>query len=250
MRRALKGSWLFGAAAIVALLAAWPAPTHAGPPYVTDDAEPTDLGHWEIYNFVTGIGTPGEVAGEGGFDLNYGAAKNLQLTLVLPAQFQTGVETGPGQIEVAAKYKFLHQAPGSWTPDVAFFPRLFAPTGASQFGPSRLGLLLPLWAEKDWGKWSLFGGGGYDINPGPDNRNNWQSGVALSRALSDRLSLGGEIYHQTAQTRDGRDFTGLNGGAIYKVTSHWSLLVSGGPGIQNARQQGQYDFYFALEATY
>ncbi len=250
MRRALRVRSLFGTAATVALLAAWPAPTLAGPPFVTDDAEPTDLGHWEIYNFATGVGTSGEVSGEAGFDLNYGAAKDLQLTVVLPAQFQTGVQTGPGQIELAAKFKFLHQTPGSWTPDVAVFPRLFAPTGASQFGPSRLGLLLPLWAEKDWGRWSLFGGGGYDINPGPGNRNNWLSGVTLARALSDRLTLGAEVYHQTAETRDGRDFTGLNVGAIYKIAKHWSLLASTGPGVQNAREQGQYDFYFALEATY
>jgi hypothetical protein len=109
---------------------------------------------------------------------------------------------------------------------------------------------LPLWGEKDWDRWSLFGGGGYDINPGADNRNFWLTGIALSRAVNDRLSLGAEIYHQTPDTVQAKPFTGVNVGAVYKLTDHWSLLASGGPGLENARQQGQYAFYIALEAQY
>ena len=30
-------------------------PVRAGPPFVTDDPVPTDPGHWEIYNFVSGV---------------------------------------------------------------------------------------------------------------------------------------------------------------------------------------------------
>ncbi len=226
-----------------------PSLARAGPPYVTDDAEPTDTGHWEIYNFVSGTRLPGETDGEAGFDINYGAVKDLQLTAVVPLDFVNGRTGGLGDIELAAKYRFLHQSAGSLVPDVAFFPRLFVPTGG-RFGSERASLMLPLWAEKDWGKWSLFGGGGYDINPGPDNRNFWLTGIALTRAVSDRLSLGAEIYHQTPDTVDARPFTGVNVGAVYKLTDHWSLLASGGPGLENARQQGQYAFYLALEAQY
>ncbi len=245
MRRRLPWRGVFVAVGIL-----WGSAAVAGPPYVSDDPEPTDLGHWEIYNFVEGVGTPGDVAGDAGFDLNYGAAKDVQVTLTLPALFDSHTETGPGAIELAVKYKFLHQSPGSLTPDVAVFPRLFFPTVASQFGPSHLKLFLPVWAEKDWGKWSLFGGGGYDINPGPGNRNFWLSGVALTREVSSRLQLGAEVYHQGPQSRDAVAFTGVNAGAIYKLSNHWSLLASGGPGVQNPRREGEYDFYFALEANY
>jgi hypothetical protein len=237
-------------AAIFALWLTYAGPAAAGPPFVTDDPEPTDTSHWEIYNFVSGARTPGDLAGQGGVDINYGGAKDLQLTAVLPIDYQSGLAPGLGDIQLAAKYRFLHQADGSWTPDLAVFPRLFAPTAPRRFGEELPSLFLPVWGEKDFGKWSLFGGGGYEINPGHDNRNFWLSGVTLARAVTDRFTLGAELYHQTPDAPGARDFTGVNLGAIYKVSEHWSLLGAAGPGVQNARQQGQYDVYLSLEATY
>ena len=238
-----------GLAALAAAICAPFGAAWAGPPYVTDDPQPTDTGHWEIYNFATGVGTPGDLTGEGGFDINYGGAKNLQLTAVIPAAFENANRFGAGDVELAVKYRFLNQDDHGWAPDVAFFPRVFLATGA-HFDPERPGLFLPIWAEKDWGPWSLFGGGGWQLNPGAGERNFWQDGVALSRAFGDRWSLGAEVIHQTAQTVDGKAWSAVNIGATYKLNSHWTLMGSGGPGVQNARQEGQYDFYAALLATY
>ena len=235
-------------AALLTLLAAPLSVARAGPPYVTDDPEPTDTGHWEIYNYLTATSTPGESDGQAGFDINYGAAKDLQLTVVLPAAIEDWDQIGGADIQLAAKYKFLHQQDGGWTPDVAFFPRVFAPTGA-RFDPDRPGLFLPLWAEKDWGRWSLFGGGGLQINPGAGQRNFWQSGLALSRAIG-RFSVGAEVIHQTAEAVDAKDFTAVDLGATYTLSRHWTLMLSGGPGVQNARENGESLFYLALEATY
>jgi hypothetical protein len=243
--------WACAAAALLAL--AWNGIARAGPPFVTDDAEPTDTGHWENYIYVSGANALGVTAGEGGLDINYGGYKDLQLTVVIPADYATGAggtRTGSGDVELAAKYRFLHQNDSGWTPDVAFFPRLFLPTAAPGFGAGRPGLLLPVWAQKDFGKWSVFGGGGYQINPGPDQRNFWLSGAALERQLTDRLSLGAEVYHQTPDTIDAKPFTGLNLGITYRLLKHWSLLAAGGPGVENARQGGRYDFYLALEADF
>ena len=228
------------------------APALAGPPFVSDDPEPTAAGHWEIYGFAAGTHVPGESDGAGGFDINYGGAKDLQVTAVLPLNYQTGRDgaVGLGNIELAAKYKFLHQADGSPWPDVAFFPRAFVPTAGHRFGTRRLSVLLPLWAQKDLGQWSLFGGGGYDINPGRGQRDFWLTGVGLQRALGERLSLGAEIYRQTADADDARRFTGLNVGALYKLGPHWSLIGSAGPGIEHSRTEGRYSFYVALKADY
>ncbi len=227
------------------------APACAGPPFVSDDPEPTDDGHWEVYGFGAGTHVAGGTDGAAGFDINYGGAKDLQLTAVVPLYYATGDEgaVGVGNIELAAKYKFMHQADGSPLPDIAFFPRVFVPTGG-RLGAHRLGLLLPLWAQKDFGPWAVFGGGGYDLNPGPGQRNFWLTGIGLQRQLSARFALGAEIYRQTADADDARRFTGANLGALYKVSAHWSLIGSAGPGIENARSQGRYAFYVALKADY
>ena len=228
-------------------------PAQAGPPYITDDPAPTERGHWEIYNFVGGGHVAGETAGEGGFDLNYGAAEDLQLTLVLPFAYDRAdgnTDLGLGVVEAAAKLKVMHQKAGSWQPDVAVFPRLFLPTAEAKFASRHTTLLLPVWLGKDFGKWSLFGGGGWQLNPGEGNRDFWTGGVAVTRQVTERLNLGAEISHRSADAREGRAFSGVNLGMVYRMTDHWSLLASAGPGIQNARTEGRYDFYVSLKADY
>jgi hypothetical protein len=224
----------------------------AGPPYATDDPVPTDKGHWEIYTFASALRAEGATSGEVGLDLNYGAVKDLQLTLVLPAAYEQfhGLHAGVGAVEIAAKYRFMHQSDDGWRPDIAFFPRIFAPTAKREFGTRHTNLLLPLWLGKDVGKWSVFGGGGYDINPGAGNRDYWTGGLGISRAIGDKASLGIEIYSRSSDAVGGASFAGVNVGATYKLVEHWSLLASFGPGIRNAASEGRYSSYFALKADY
>ena len=216
------------------------APAHAGPPYVTDDPEPTDPGHWEIYNFAQGTIEHGVTAAEMGVDFNYGPAKNLQLTATLPLAVGTGQPLGPGDVELAVKYRFLHQHPGGFPLDVAFFPRVFLPT---QRGASRAQLLLPLWAEHDWGRWSLFGGGGYTLNPGMGNRDYWQQGVTLTRLMRPGFTVGLEYYGQARASIGDRAIQGANLGTQIHLHGPFSLLGSFGQGL-NRRQT---IFYSAIK---
>jgi hypothetical protein len=238
------------ALAMVVTLA--PDQVEAGPPYFTDDPEPTAKGHWEVFGFLNGAHVTGETAGQTGVDINYGAAKDLQLTLVVPAAYEDALQThvGMGIVEVAAKYKVLHQREGSFVPDVSIFPRLLLPTAGHRFGSSRVNVLLPVWMAKDAGGWSLFGGGGYQINPGGENRNFWTGGLAVERAVTDRWALGAEVYGRTKDASDGLSYTGVNVGMRRALTEHWSFLASAGPGVRHARQEGAYNFYVALKADY
>src|SRR5579871_1882795 len=85
----------------------------AGPPFVSDDPEPTDYKHFEIYAFNTGTTNLGGTAGQAGIDFNYGALPDLQLTVGVPAGFERpadgSVQFGLSNIQFAAKYRFLHQ---------------------------------------------------------------------------------------------------------------------------------------------
>jgi len=218
----------------------------AGPPYATDDPEPTDRGHWEVYAFASGAQSHSNFEGAAGFDLNYGPAAGVQLTATLPIEYAAdgGGRAGFGDIEMGVKYRFFQRADAGFS--IAAFPRLILPTARSGFGTGRVRLLLPIWAQQDIGDWSLFGGGGYTINPGPGNRDFWQSGLALTRTVTPRLSLGAEMFHETASEVGGHGTTSVNVGGVYRLGGPFSLLFSGGPGFEHRRDGAQLNAYVAL----
>lgn len=223
----------------------------AGPPYVTDDPEPTDKGHYEIYLFAAGTTTRDESGGAGGIDFNYGAADDLQLTMVLPVAWTNSggmSATNLGGLELAAKYKFLHQ--DDVGVDVAFFPRVILPAGSELVGERHVSLLLPFWASHSWDRWNTFGGGGCTINHGGDSQNFCEFGWALTREVVPGLQLGAEIDHETADTRGGRASTGIGFGASYDLNDNFHLMGSLGPGIQNAAATNRMTWYTALLLTF
>lgn len=225
-------------------------PVVAGPPYQTDDPEPTELGHWEIYSFVTADGRAGEVDGATGVDLNYGAARGLQLTATLPIAFSrdpnTGWRSSRGDVELGAKYRFVNDETSGW--QAAIFPRVILPTSASGLGGTRARFLLPIWVQKDLGKTSVFGGGGYEINPGSGNRDFWIAGLAVTHDFSERLSLGTEVSWQSPDMRGGDSSTGINFGLIQKLGGPYALLLAGGPSFSGG--QASYHGYAALSLNF
>lgn len=243
-RRSLPNSHAVAALLLATLV---PQAARAGPPFVTDDPAPTEPGHWEIFAFAEGMESRTETEGEAGLDINYGLAPGVQLTAVLPLTYEDEGRSrlDVGDVELAVKYRFLSQREGSIVPDIAFFPAITLPTGT---GPesSRVRLFLPLWLQKDFGAWSLFGGGGYQINPGAGNRNYWTGGIGATRELSDRLTVGAELYHQTTDEVGGRSYTGANIGVTYRINDTYSVLFSAGPGLRNAAAGGRYTLYAAL----
>lgn len=217
---------------LVALgFAAVAAPAVAGPPYLTDDPVPTDTGHWEIYGFTALEGRGSTIDDDTGFDLNYGPVTDIQLTATLPLSFSHAPgeawSGGSGDVELGVKYRFVHDDRHGLS--AAIFPRVILPTAAHSPG-EKTRLLLPLWIGKDLpGGTSLFGGGGYLINPGPGNRNFWQAAVAVTHDLSEKVSAGAEITRQGPETAGGTAQTRAGVGAIARVNDHYALLFSGGP---------------------
>src|SRR5262245_34805974 len=104
----------------------------AGAPFVTDDPEPVEQGHWEVFFASQPAHAPGGWSGTAPFvDANYGAVENLQLHLLVPLAFDAP-ERGPnhygyGDTELGAKFRFVQE--GERRPQVGVYPLLVLPTG-------------------------------------------------------------------------------------------------------------------------
>lgn len=227
-------------------------PASAGPPYVADDPEPTDYQHFEIYTFNSGTVTRGGPSGAAGIDFNYGAAPDLQLTATLPMGFERpaggNTSIAASNVELAAKYRFLHQ--DTFGLDVSVFPRVFLPSGSNLVGNNFVSLLLPVWVQKDWANgWSAFGGGGCVISSG-NAQNFCEAGGVLTYQLLPKLQVGAELFHQTADTAGTPASTSVGLGLRYDVNDNYHLLGYVRRGIQNADETGQYSWYASVLFTF
>ncbi len=229
----------------------------AGPPYLTDDPEPVEYRHWEVYAFSMATRARDDLSGVlPGIEVNYGAAPNVQLHVILPTAFdQTthqGTRFGYGDTELGIKYRFVKEDPDGLRPQVGIFPLVELPTGSANqgLGSGHTRVFLPVWVQKSFGNWTTYGGGGYWSNPGIGNRDNWFFGWLLQRKITDRLTLGGELFHQTADTLNARSSTGFNVGGSYDFTEKYHLLFSSGRGLSNAETSNRWSYYVAFQWTF
>jgi hypothetical protein len=232
-------------------------PGFRGAAVYQDDPEPTEYQHYELYFFSQGTHSMGEISGvvPPSCDCNYGGLPNVQLHfhpgMAIARESGTPLQWGPGDTEFGAKYRFIEQDKATWLPSVAIYPLLEAPTGDARrgLGTGRLHAFVPLWVQKDFADWTTFGGGGYWINPGPGNKNHWFAGWVLERKITDKLTLGAELFHQTPDKIGGMQSTGFNIGGIYDFTDHYHFLFSVGRGLQHAKKTNEISWYIGFEMT-
>jgi Putative MetA-pathway of phenol degradation len=209
-------------------IAAW-----AGPPFFTDDPEPVEYRHGEIYAASQYIqARDGKSATLPHFEFNYGVAPNTMLHLITPFLYVKPEgepsQYGYGDTELGIKFRFIHETDS--IPMVGTFPLIEWPTGDSDrgLGNGQAQIFLPLWLQKSWGPWTTYGGAGYWINQGEGNKNWWYFGWLLQREISEQFVLGGEIFHRTISEEGGEASTGFNLGAVINITDNHHILLSAG----------------------
>ena len=153
-----------------------------------------------------------------------------------------------GNIELAAKYRFLTQDKIGL--DVAIFPRVFLPSGSPNVGDQHASMLFPIWMEKDWGQWSAFGGGGCELNRGNGSQNFCLTGAVLTRQIVSNLQVGLELFHQTPDKLGGLATTSIGAGFHYDLSANLHLLGYLGRGIQNVDVTDRYNWYAAMLFTF
>ncbi|MBC8729904.1 hypothetical protein [Paraburkholderia sp. UCT2] len=226
----------------------------AGPPFVTDDPEPVERGHFEIDAAASGTVRAGSHSGTlPGLEINYGLVENLQITATVGMAFmhETGDRThyGFGDTELGAKYRFITEDEAGWRPQVAFAPSVTLPSGNDHLslGDGHAHVLLPLWAQKTIGNWTTFGGGGYVVNRHAGQKGYWTGGWAVLRKFGERLQLGGEVFYTGAATRDDPSAIGFNLGGTYGLTEHDRILFSAGRGLTHVSDTNRFSYYVGYQ---
>jgi hypothetical protein len=210
----------------------------AGPPYLTDDPDPVPLHHFEAYAFELSDSTANAGTSFSGpsFEMNYGAAPNLQLHLVIPfvTNFAPDGTTahGIGDIEVGAKYKLFDEK--KYLPEIGIFPFVEVPTGDASrgLGVGSTWYRMPLWLKKGFGEsWSIYGGGGAVFAHGNGFENSPFGSVLLQHKFGKNLVLGTELFMHAEQMSGSQGIgrAGLvNGGGYYSFGDHFQLLFAAG----------------------
>ena len=224
----------------------------AGPPFTTDDPEPVEYRHWEVYIACQiQLDNDGWSGTSPHLEVNYGALPNLQLHLIAPvsfvAPFHEPSQFGYGDTEIGAKYRFFEET--QYLPQIGTFPLVEVPTGQRErgLGSGHAQVFVPLWLQKSFEPWTTYGGGGYWINPGKGNRNWWYTGWLLQRELTSGFTLGAEIFHETPSESGGSSDSKFNIGAIYDFSDFYHLLISAGHTVQGPNE---FQAYIALQLTF
>lgn len=225
MQLAERFSWRRAAhAAFAALgLGLLSVPAIAGPPFQTDDPEPVPFGHYELYVFGASDGTPVETdPAAPALEFNWGGLPNVEIHSVfrLGSAIPTSGQSSYGLLdtELGMKYRLIQQTPSR--PAVGIFPMIELPTGSASrgLGVGRTWYRLPVWIEKDFGPWTTYGGGGYQVVHQVGYRSFPFAGWLLQRDIGEKWTLGGEVWYHGPEglgTPERRYSTMLDVGGYY-----------------------------------
>jgi hypothetical protein len=240
----------------LAIAAATPAlSAYAGPPFQTDDPVVLERGRSEVLVFYRQtLAEDGRSGVLPALELHHGAVENLELDLVVPIAFHAPpgerARRGYGDTELGLKYGLIEET--DTKPLVGFAPKLDLPTGNADRGLGNGGaaLFLPIWIHKTHGDFEGYGGGGYWINRGADNRSYWFIGAVAGYRLTAQWMLGAEAFHTTPQTTNQRASTGFSAGGSYRITPNAQWLFSVGRGIRNAAETNRVSTYLGCQFSY
>lgn len=243
-------AWARHRLAVLLALVLLPAVARGGPPYVTDDPEPVELRHFEVYlASIASRDSEGWTGTCPHLEVNYGTVHDLQLHVIVPVAYSAPTagpsHIGMGDLELGVKFRFVHE--GRVMPQIGTFPLVEAPTGsdAEDSGNGHLQAFLPVWFQKTLGAWTTYGGFGYLLYSGSRARDSWFIGWQAQRQLSSRLALGAEVFRITPK-QAGSD-TRFNLGLTLGLSGFHHLLLSAGRGIQGANR---LQAYLAYQVTF
>jgi len=184
-----------------------------GPPFQVDDPVPVDYRHFEFYIFGGADGTPVEMDSTGpAIEFNWGAVPRVQLHAILPwggifpsnKAVYAPAGAGPSafgltDMELGVKLAIFKET--KKTPQIGTFTMFEMPTGNYDkgLGIGKVWYKLPLWLQKNEGKWLFDGGAGEQVVPQTDYHDFPYGGFLVKREMSEKLELAAEVFSHGAE---------------------------------------------------
>jgi hypothetical protein len=220
-------------------------PAFAGPPYVTDDPEPTPYRSYEIYlasDYARSADSVDLTVPH--LEFNYGLFPNVQVTATIPlagSRLPNGaMHLGYGDTEFEVKARVVQET--DHFPQISIAPTVVLPSGnaSENLGGGFEKAFYPIWVEKGLGKYTVYGGGGLWHNPGAGNKDYTFCGLAVIRDMGHGLTLGTELFGQSADTVGGTNSLGFNVGVNRQIDEHHEVLFSLGRSLHGPNTFSAY----------
>ena len=228
-------------------------PAWCGPPFVTDDPEPVEYKHSELYIASEQLHSKKDNSVTPLVEYNYGALPDLQLSITVPYIFNNPLgqsrQHGLGDLTLGAKYRFWEETDSH--PMMAIYPSIVTANGDVGKGLGNGGsqIFLPVWIQKTWGDWKSYGGGGYWKNNAVKGDNHWNFGWALQKDVSEKVMIGGEVFRESEQLA-ADSATGVGLGSTYNLDQHNRLLLSLNHSFSHRRSLNYTSSYIAYGLTW
>lgn len=212
--------------------------SHAGAPFLTNDPNPGQRDLFMVYVYANMFDTTIEeyepFLKAPVVEFDWTPIKNLQLSIAFPMAWATvtaNSNKGFGDIDLGLTYRFIEES--EYMPEFAIAPGMTLPTGNAKrdLGNGKSEYNIPIWLQKNWGPWTVYGGGGWAFNSEPGNTNYPFGGMVVERQITDKLRLGLESFSQGAETPNGEYTVILNAGGSYRFTDALTFMLSAGHSI-------------------
>ena len=169
-------------------------------------------------------------------EFNWGALPRVQLHAILPSGVvaplnnpvyaPSGIgptEFGLTDMELGAKIAFIKE--GKHVPQIGTFTMFEIPTGNADkgLGVGKVWYKIPIWLQKNVGKWTFDGGAGYQVVPQDGFRNFPYTGWLVKKELNERLELGAEVFahgHEGSAAAQTEASTMVDVGGYYHFKHH------------------------------
>ncbi|WP_109488065.1 hypothetical protein [Occallatibacter savannae] len=221
-----------------------------GPPFQVDDPVPVDFKHYEFYIFGSTDGTPLETDYAGpGFEFNWGAIPRVQLHMVLPwggiHPSDDASATGLLDMEFGAKIAIIKES--KHIPQIGTFTMFEVPTGNADkgLGVGEVWYKLPVWLQKNSGKWLFDGGAGEVVVPQTGFHDFPYGGFLVKREVAKKLELAAEIFSHGGEgpvTPQTKSSTMLDAGGYWHLKGEDTMQLLFAYGHSIAGQTENYGY--------